>query len=106
MELNQYQKEAYTFAAYDNKDYPLFALAEEVGEVMGKVAKRARGDEKYRNLATFKKEVSKELGDVLWQLCAVATEFGFNMDDIAKENLQKLTDRKQRNVIKSEGDSR
>lgn len=37
--------------------------------------------------------LKKELGDVLWYVAAVATEYGLHMDDIAELNIQKLMKR-------------
>ena len=50
--------------------------------------------------------ISKELGDVLWQLSAVATGFGLSLGDIAKENIAKLKDRQERKVLEGSGDER
>jgi NTP pyrophosphatase (non-canonical NTP hydrolase) len=37
--------------------------------------------------------LEKELGDVLWYIAAIATEYGLNMDDIAHLNIEKLRKR-------------
>jgi NTP pyrophosphatase (non-canonical NTP hydrolase) len=47
-----------------------------------------------------------ELGDVLWQLARAAKELNMTLEDVAVMNIQKLTDRKERNVIKGNGDIR
>jgi NTP pyrophosphatase (non-canonical NTP hydrolase) len=77
----------------------------EVGEVQGKLKKiiRDRGgkvDDEVR------KEVSKELGDVLWYLSQLASLFDLKLDDIATENIVKLYDRLNRGVISGSGDNR
>jgi NTP pyrophosphatase (non-canonical NTP hydrolase) len=51
-------------------------------------------------------EIEKELGDVLWYLANLATDLGLSLGAIAQLNLDKLEDRKKRNVIKGEGDDR
>ncbi len=51
-------------------------------------------------------EYVKELGDVLWYIAASAKELGFTLEQVAQLNLKKLADRKERGVIKSEGDNR
>lgn len=119
MKLNDYQEEAMKFAKYTNQDYPFLALSEEVGEVMGKLAKFTRKNN--LNLSTaihraaiyggshckeLKSDLEKELGDVLWQLQACCAELRLNLGDIAELNLQKLEDRNERNVIVGEGDDR
>ena len=50
--------------------------------------------------------VVKEMGDVLFYLCALATVCGFSMSDVAEMNLEKLRSRKERGVIKGSGDNR
>ena len=42
MGINFYQKRALNTAVFESNDYPLIALGEEVGEVMGKIAKFGR----------------------------------------------------------------
>ena len=48
----------------------------------------------------------KEMGDVFWYLAAMATILGIDLENIARTNLEKLKDRAERKVIKSEGDDR
>ena len=121
MDFNEYQDRAIRFAQYPITAtvestssvellpylYPVLALAEEVGEVSGKVAKYVRkqdySEETYQALRLA---VLDELGDVLWQLSAVAREFDLELGHIAERNLTKLEDRKSRDVIVGEGDNR
>jgi len=51
-------------------------------------------------------KIEKELGDVLWYLSNIASDLGLSLSQIAKTNLDKLEDRKERDVIKGEGDDR
>lgn len=37
--------------------------------------------------------LKKELGDVLWYVAAIATEYSLNLDDVAKLNIDKLMKR-------------
>ena len=101
MHLNEYQHKAHIFACYNDPNYPFFALGEETGEVLGKIAKSLRGDKEL-----VPEEVAKELGDVLWCLQECAANLGFSLEKIASMNLKKLTDRKERDVIKGDGDDR
>jgi NTP pyrophosphatase (non-canonical NTP hydrolase) len=112
MELSEYQKKALVF------DYPvgisiksteffaiLLGLAGEAGEISEKFKKiywHRNGDWNDDD----KKEMSKELGDLLWYLSSVASHCGLSLEDIAKENITKLTDRKNRGVSKGNGDNR
>lgn len=104
-ELNfqTYQQQATVFATYGNLNYPYFALVEEVGEFCGKIAKNMRGD---RSAEETKTCMRKEAGDILWNLSEICTLNGWNLQDIAQENLDKLTDRANRNKIRGDGDER
>ena len=114
--LDFYQKRALNTAVFSNNDYPLMALAEEVGEVMGKIAKHCRktsmdADEaihliEYGALPELKEAVKKEMGDVLWQWAVLCHQLGFSAQEVALDNLAKLQDRQQRNVLNGEGDNR
>lgn len=130
MNATSYQKEAHKFASYGlNCNYPILGLAEEAGEVCGKVAKFIRkhnGAEPFASddavkfliadgtfpatfaddMAEFKKNMSKELGDVLWMVAEICTIFGFDLEEVMEENIAKLTDRFERGVIVGEGDNR
>lgn len=114
LNLNDYQVRAFAYAAYGEQySYPFFALAEETGEVMGKIAKHMRKNNKtpdFRRLSKTAPELHaalvKELGDVLWNLSACALELGVSLNELASENLEKLADRAKRNKIIGEGDDR
>ena len=108
MSLNEYQERAEKYAAYQHAPehhgvslYPFMALAEEAGEVCGKVAKALRKGDPIDAGA-----VEMELGDVLWQVAACANELGVTLGEIATMNLAKLGDRAARGVIVGEGDER
>ncbi len=116
MELNDYQLAAMKFAKYKYPDYPYMALAEEVGEVMGKLAKHGRKNDKtllccidqitMGRAKDLEADLVKELGDVLWQLQACCAAIGVTLEDVAKTNLDKLSDRDNRGVIVGHGDDR
>ena len=85
--------------------YPVLGLNGEAGEVAEKVKKILRDQDgvvSEQNIA----DLTKELGDVLWYVAAVATELGLNLDDIARLNIQKLQSRQTRGVLHGNGDSR
>lgn len=110
MELNEYQKKALTTALYGKKYkiiYPALGLGEESGEVLGKIKKWLRGDDGEGVMSEEREEALKlELGDVLWYLTVLADDLGFSLDEIAEANLDKLQSRKDRGVIKGDGDIR
>lgn len=101
----EYQKQATLFClpqAY-NQSYLTLGLAAEAGEVAGKLAKYIRADMSYTE---FKKDIVAELGDVLWFVTVLSNFYGVTLDDIAKQNIEKLSSRKQRNAIQGSGDTR
>jgi len=124
MTVNEYQEKAHMFACYgDNAMYPLLGLAEECGEVSGKVAKFIRKNmgfepatlkhDDYPSIldwsqknAEFKEMLQKELGDVCWMLAEICTNLNITLADVMMLNIEKLTDRKARNVINGSGDNR
>lgn len=117
MNFTEYQDYALETAAYPavegigthNLVYPAMGLAGEAGEYLDKVKKNWRNHNSMTaaNLGEDQKvEFAKELGDVLWYLSASAYEIGYTLEAVAKMNIKKLSDRRERGVIKSEGDNR
>lgn len=109
MNFKEYQRFAMKFAEYEDSFYPFLGLSEEVGELNSYIAKFARGDdlvERYGDSEVILDLVRKEAGDVLWMLTAVCHEWGFELDDVANENLTKLQKRKTKGNIKGTGDER
>ncbi len=85
--------------------YPTLGLANEAGEVAGKVKKIFR--DKNGVIGEAEREALKgELGDVLWYLAQVCTELGLSLDNVAEHNLKKLFDRMERGKISGDGDNR
>ena len=109
MTFEQYQKKSRGTAVYpeieDKWVYPVLGLAGEAGEVANKVKKVWRDD---HGVITGKKrqEVKEELGDVLWYLAQIATDFGLCLEEVAEYNLKKLYSRKERGVLTGDGDHR
>lgn len=102
MTFRNYQIQAATFAEYQSTLYPFLGLAEETGELCGKVAKNLRGDHAEIDAEAF----LKEAGDVLWMLTMCLTECGMSLQQAAEVNLEKLKVRKAKGLIKGEGDDR
>jgi NTP pyrophosphatase (non-canonical NTP hydrolase) len=109
MDFNDYQKKSRKTALYTVIGhpviYPTLGLVNESGEVAGKIKKVFRDKEGQFSEETLH-ALESELGDVLWYLAQVATELGLELDDIAADNLAKLSDRLDRNKIKGDGDTR
>ena len=99
-------------ASSENFSYMFLNLVGEVGEFASKVAKAIRKEEnciEYNDLGvtvTNNEDLQKEAGDILWQLSGLCTVMGWNLEDIAQQNLDKLASRQQRNVIDGSGDNR
>tara|TARA_B110000908_G_C10129309_1_gene391427 strand:- start:27 stop:344 length:318 start_codon:yes stop_codon:yes gene_type:complete len=101
--FKEYQRKAVSFAVYPATHkvlYPTLGLCGEVGEVAEKVKKQIRDGVFNRH------EVAKELGDVLWYLSVLTNDIGYNLDEIAQINIDKLTSRKIRGKISGSGDNR
>jgi NTP pyrophosphatase (non-canonical NTP hydrolase) len=109
MDFDKYQKLARKTAVYpnigNNYIYPTLGLASEAGELAGKIKKIIRDDEG-KITTEKKKEIKKELGDVLWYLAQLSTELKISFSKIAKENIIKLSSRKRRNKLHGSGDNR
>ena len=109
MELNDYQRAAKTTAVYTSADQQLvctvLGLNGEAGEVAEKIKKVIRdknsviGDEDRR-------EIQKELGDVLWYLAVLSDTLGLDLEAVAALNLEKLKSRSLRGAIHGQGDNR
>ena len=85
--------------------YYVFGLTGEVGELINKIKKIFRDD---NGTVTQEKRdyIEQELGDVLWYLAQIATEFDLSLEDIAQANLEKLQSRQKRGKISGSGDYR
>ena len=109
MDFKTYQKKARETAQYPNlgsdKIYPTLGLVGEAGEVAEKVKKVIR-DKKGIFDEESKKSIKKELGDVLWYLSNLCTEFDFNLEEVALQNLEKLKLRAAKGMISGSGDNR
>lgn len=109
MDFKKYQKLSQKTAVYPRRGrnfiYPTLGLVGEAGEVADKVQKIIRDKEEKMDEDT-KKEIGKELGDVLWFLAQVATELKLSLAQIAKDNLAKLQSRQKRGKLKGDGDNR
>jgi len=81
-------------------EYTALGLASEAGEFAGKVKKMIR-DNNYDTEAMI-----AELGDVLWYVARAAAELDVHLSDVAKDNVEKLKSRMERNKLGGSGDGR
>ena len=95
MDLRQYQKEAAkTDQVPGDSDksvlVPLLGLAGEVGTLLSEYKKFLRDGQAHLR---FKEQVAEDLGDLLWYVANAVSKFGFDLEDIAKANLEKTQSR-------------
>ena len=107
-DLDMYQKVALTTAIYPREQaiiYPTLGLTGEAGEVANKVKKIIR-DGSNKNDDNLVSEIKSEIGDCLWYIAVLASDFNIKLSDIASSNLEKLEKRKQKGTIHGSGDDR
>ena len=120
MNATEYQVKAHDFASYgENPMYPALGLAEEAGEVCGKIAKFIRHNNGMTpqdaeesssplmrdEVAKFRSSLMSELSDVMWMVAEIATLNGLVLDEIMEYNIIKLTERKSKGLIDGSGDT-
>ncbi len=92
MELNEYQREAQRYINHELssefvEDHALHGMCAEVGELHGIYQKM------YQDHVLSKNHIKRELGDILWMVAEYATSQGWDLQDVAETNLEKLTAR-------------
>jgi len=93
MEMNEYQRLALRTAGHrENAEhvltYTALGLTGESGEVAEEIKKAL-----YHAHPLNKERLSQELGDVLWYLAVMAHELGIPLEQIARDNIEKLRQR-------------
>lgn len=106
--MKQFQDAAKEVAIYRNNTddgigYTSLGLVGEAGEVANKVKKWMRGD---MSESELKKVLLDELGDVLWYVAMLSHEAGWELEQVAQRNIDKLSSRKARGKLKGDGDER
>ena len=107
-DLDMYQKVALTTAIYPREQaiiYPTLGLTGEAGEVANKVKKIIRDGSNFKD-EKLVSEIKAEIGDCLWYIAVLASDFGIKLSDIASANLEKLEKRKEKGTIHGSGDNR
>lgn len=108
MTLNEYQQHALETAIYPDDRriiYPTLGLTGEAGEVADKVKKVIR-DNGQQFTDERKLEIAKEIGDVLWYCATLSRDLGFDLEQVAQMNVEKLRSRKERHLLHGSGDNR
>lgn len=91
--------------------YCVLGLTGETGEIAEKLKKIVRtsgfgGVKRELESGATRRLLMKEIGDVLWYLARLADEMEMPLSEVAELNVAKLSDRKDRGVLRSEGDER
>lgn len=116
--FNNYQNFTPSTAIYPGKDttigtpphergmcYLGLKLCGEAGEVSEKMGKNMR-DNNGSITPEFRMTIAKECGDILWYISEICNQLDLSLEQVAKNNMIKLQDRKQRNVLGGSGDER
>lgn len=107
MTLDEYQQAALETAVYPEEYriiYPALGMTGEAGEVADKVKKVIRDYGSFTD--ERKREIVKEIGDVLWYCATLANDLGYTLEEVGIMNIEKLKSRKERGVISGSGDNR
>ena len=109
MDFAAYQTSARATAVYPEDArviYPALGLANEAGEVLGKIKKIIRDKDGNFGDPESKLAIQHELGDVLWYIAALCSDLELDMQEVAHTNIEKLDDRARRGAIQGDGDKR
>jgi NTP pyrophosphatase (non-canonical NTP hydrolase) len=110
MTFDEYQKQALTTAKFSGDElrdimHWILGVTGESGEIAEKVKKIIR-DKDGVITAEDKKELAKEIGDVLWYLATLSHQLDVSFEEVANINLAKLKSRQERGMIGGSGDNR
>jgi NTP pyrophosphatase (non-canonical NTP hydrolase) len=109
MHFKDYQKQSRTTAIYPSMcqsyTFSLIGLVGETGEVAEKIKKLIR-DRQGKLDDSYRDEIKKEMGDVLWYFSQLATDLDINLEDLVQTNLKKIKSRHVRSKIHGSGDNR
>jgi NTP pyrophosphatase (non-canonical NTP hydrolase) len=107
--LEEYQNFTPTTAIYPEEralEYLGLELANEAGEVAGKIKKKLRGDSTYQVDKHFKEMIAGELGDVMYPFSQLCNYLGLSIEEVIRQNMDKLKGRQLSDTIKGDGDVR
>jgi|AP59_1055472.scaffolds.fasta_scaffold411317_2 NTP pyrophosphatase (non-canonical NTP hydrolase) len=92
MTFDEYQNLALSTAIYPKEYgtiYPALGLCGKTGEVTEKIKKSIRNSVPAEQRDSFREDMIKELGDVLWYVAVLANDLNIPLDDVAENNIQK-----------------
>lgn len=113
MQLDDYSKQALTTLTMDHSYGEVSAKL--MAQILGLVGESGEVAEKFKKILRDKQgqlsdesktELLKELGDVLWYVNAIAYLLDGSLEDVAKNNIDKLSSRKARGKLAGSGDNR
>lgn len=94
MDFKEYQDKAIKTRQSYPKEHdiivPFLGIVGETGSVISELKKKIRDGESYTG---FKKNLTEELGDVLWYIANIASQNDLLLEDIAEKNIKKIHDR-------------
>lgn len=110
MDFSEYQERALeTFLQSKEWEFAVpyltLGLNGEAGEVAEKVKKLYR-DNGGVLTPEAREALVKEMGDVLWYLAVLAHVLEVPLEEVARQNIEKLASRKERGSLRGEGDNR
>lgn len=85
--------------------YPILGMNGEAGEVAEKVKKCLRDNDGIFG-GQIKKDILKELADVLWYIWATADDMGYTLENVMEVGIEKVKKRQETNTIHGKGDDR
>lgn len=110
-DFNDYQDFTTTTNITGTSLNPILGLVGEIGEIYEKLKKYSRPEQLEQIILPelpeeLREALAKELGDVLWYASCFAKKLGYKLGDVARMNVEKLSDRKTRGKLYGSGDNR
>ena len=85
--------------------YYVLGIGGETGELLEKIKKLFRDGDGYPTMEQ-KKEILKEMGDIMWYMARLTDMLGMPFGDVPRLNIEKLFSRKERQMLQGDGDNR
>ncbi len=92
MDFDEYQRKADDTRITSDDEVFSLGLIGEVGSIASAMKKARRARRSSAKVATYRLELTEELGDALWYLTAIATTHGISTETVATQNLAKVND--------------
>ena len=107
MNVKEYEDFMSTSKVYDCLPivYPILGMNGEAGEAAEKVKKCLRDNNGVFD-GQIKKDLMKEIADVLWYVWATADDMGYTLEDVMEIGVQKVKERQATNTVHGSGDNR